>query len=512
MRRCLLLLLLCCCSAAQAEENLASRIEAILDQPRYRETHWGVLFVDLESGKTLYSRNPDKLFAPASVTKTYSVAAALAGLGADYRFETPVVRRGEVDREGVLAGDLVLIASGDLTMGGRTKDQGELEFTNSDHIYATFSEDASLTSADPLSGLNDLARQVAAAGIKRVTGKILIDDRLFQRGEGSGSGPSTISPIVINDNVLDFLIEPTKAGERAKLTWRPQTAMWNVESQVETAEEGTKAQVSVRSNGRKIVLTGRVPAGRAPLVRIYEAPDPAEFARGLFIEALNRAGVATADTPHAAFADVALPPREATLKLPRVALLRSVPFAENARLILKVSHNLHASTLPYLLAAKHGERTFSAGMKREGDFLKSAGVDIDTISFGGGAGGSRADYVTPTATVQLLRHMASRPDFAAYKRALPILGVDGTLAKAVAKDSPLRGQVLAKTGTLLWDNGLRDKPLITSKALAGYLTTKGERQVLFALFANNVQAGEEFGAKEVGQDLAKLCQPVWEAH
>ena len=78
-------------------------------------------------------------------------------------------------------------------------------------------------------------------------------------------------------------------------------------------------------------------------------------------------------------------------------------------MILKVSHNLHASTLPLLIAAHHGERTLAAGLRREGEILKGLGVDPATISFGGGAGGARADLVTPRATVALLRAMAGGP-------------------------------------------------------------------------------------------------------
>ena len=43
------------------------------------------------------------------------------------------------------------------------------------------------------------------------------------------------------------------------------------------------------------------------------------------------------------------------------------------RVILKVSHNLHASTLPLLLAARHGERTLDAGLRRQGERAQSTG-------------------------------------------------------------------------------------------------------------------------------------------
>ena len=72
----------------------------------------------------------------------------------------------------------------------------------------------------------------------------------------------------------------------------------------------------------------------------------------------------------------------------------SPPFREYAKVILKVSHNLHASTLPLLIASRHGERRSPRGSAR-GRIAASLGVDTSSISLGGGAGGSRADLVTP---------------------------------------------------------------------------------------------------------------------
>ena len=82
--------------------------------------------------------------------------------------------------------------------------------------------------------------------------------------------------------------------------------------------------------------------------------------------------------------------------------------------------------------------------------------------------------------------MAHRSDFPAFSEALPILGVDGTLVEVVGAESPARGKVRAKTGTLQWQDLMNDRPLLTSKALAGYLTTKTGRELVFAMFVNNV--------------------------
>jgi D-alanyl-D-alanine carboxypeptidase/D-alanyl-D-alanine-endopeptidase (penicillin-binding protein 4) len=193
-------------------------------------------------------------------------------------------------------------------------------------------------------------------------------------------------------------------------------------------------------------------------------------------------------------------------------VLQSPPLSESIKLIFKVSHNLHASTLPLLVAAKNGKRTLGAGMLLQREFLLRAGVNADSISFGGGAGGSPADAVTPRATVQLLRYMANRPDAAAYRDGLPVLGVDGTLFDAVAGDSPARGHVQAKTGTLFFENLLNNRYLVTSKALAGYMTTSGRKNLAFAVFVNNAHIQTEADTARVGRTLGHFCELVWEAN
>jgi D-alanyl-D-alanine carboxypeptidase/D-alanyl-D-alanine-endopeptidase (penicillin-binding protein 4) len=490
-------------------QNLATRIAEIIDVPEYRHGRWGLLVVEADSGRVVYERNAQKLFIPASTTKLYSCSSALQALGPDYKFETPVYARGTVEA-GQLRGDLILVASGDLTLGGRTLPDGTMAFTNNDHTYAdTTTTTDSLTPTDLLAGLNALAKQVKAAGIDRVDGDVLIDARLFDSASSSGSGPRLVTPIVVNDNVIDVIVTPAMAADRpATVTLRPETAFVALDAQVDTTADG-RPSVDLSSPGPgKLIVRGRIPVTAKAQLRSQPVDDPGQFARTLFIEALRRQGVAVAASPlREPRAD--LPDRDAYRTLTRVAVFVSPPLSETVKVALKVSHNLYASTMPLLVAAKHGERTLAAGLRRQRAFLGELGVDLDSVSFAGGAGGDRADATTPRATVSLLRALAKRPEWTAIQSGLPVLGVDGTLASSVSRDSPAAGHVRAKTGTLWYEDVMNDRALVRSKAVAGTMTTARGTNLVFAIFVNDVPLPRGTTPSREGKVLGRLCEIIY---
>lgn len=506
MPRFALLVVLVLPAVARPADPLKDKIEAVIDGQDYTHAKWGVHVVDAKTGEVIYDRNGAKFATPASVTKLFSGAAALMAFGPDHRFKTHVYRRGEV-KDGTLKGDLILVASGDLTFGGRGKGQ-TAAFTNGDHTYANSGlGEATVTDTDPLYAVAELARQVKAAGIKSVTGEILIDDRLFVKARGTGSGPDVVSPVVINDNLIDAVVTPAKtAGEKAAVKVYPDVGLISVDAEVATGTE--KSPVILRLNQlapNQFTLRGSVPAGGKPQVRIFPIEDPALFARAALVKALRAEGVAVGAALARPLAfDLPAPATYAVL--PTVATWTSEPFAEALKVTLKVSHNLYASALPCLLAAEKGGSTLDDGLREQGRQLKKLGLDTGGVSFAGGAGGAPADLVTPAATVQLLRLMAKRDDWPAYKAALPVLGVDGTLATVVDKDSPAKGKVFAKTGTLVWADGVNGRSLLRSKALAGVMTTKGGRELFFALFVNDVPLPPGVGAAREGKVLGTLCE------
>jgi D-alanyl-D-alanine carboxypeptidase/D-alanyl-D-alanine-endopeptidase (penicillin-binding protein 4) len=505
-------------SGPSGHKSLTGRIEAVFATPGFQFGHWGILVVDRKTGQTIYERDPDQFFAPASVTKVFSTAAALVELGPNHRFQTPLVRRGEIEPKGTLRGDVILIAQGDLAMGGRTGPDGTLVFKDDDHTYAQGNLNSQVVSTDPLAALDHIAREVQAAGIREITGDVIVDDRLFDLAQATGSGPSVVSPILINDNVIDVLAQPAiTAGEPALVTFQPATQFVTMDAQVATIAAGGAPAVEVHRVGPgRLAVRGQLPVGHARVVKILAVDQPGSFARALLIEALRRHGVQIASSNLDRNVTDGLPPQSEVARLPKVAQYTSPPFSEYIRVTLKVSHNLYASTLPLLLAVRHGERTLAAGLRRQGTILRSLGIVPNTVSFGGGAGGDRADLATPRATVTLLRALAARPEFAAFDAALPVLGRDGTLAKAVANDSPARGHAHAKTGTFSVVNGLDGKALLTSKALAGYLETASGRSLVFAAFVNNVPLDAprpdrplSEATAAAGRLMGRLCEALY---
>ncbi len=489
--------------------ELAAAIDELIAGPNYKHSRWGILAVETKTGRVLYEHNADQFFIPASTTKLYTCAAALKVLGPDHVFDTKLFARGDI-KDGTLRGDLILRASGDPSFGSRTLADGTMAFVNDDHTYAdSTSTTSSLTPTDPLRAMKELAAAVRAAGVKAVTGDVLIDDRLFDKSASSGSGPDLVTPVVVNDNVFDIIVTPaSKEGDAASVVVRPETSFVRVDTQVRTAAKGTPTVSVSRAGPYEIVVRGNVPVGGKSQVRIAFVKNPTDFARKVLIEALRREGV-TVEADLFAEPKNDLPAVAEYERLTAIASYRSPKLSELVKVVLKVSHNMYASMLPVLCATSRGKRTLADGLKIEAEVLKQLGVDTDGVSFAGGAGGSRVDATTPRATVQLLAALVAKPEYAALDAGLPVLGKDGTLAKVVSADSPARGHVRGKTGTLWYDDLLNGRALLTSKALAGTATTAAGTNVVFAAFVNNVPLPKGVKPSREGKALGRLAELLY---
>ena len=466
-----------------AVQSLPSEFLDIIQAPRYLNARWGIHLADQATGEVVADLRGNERFLAASTTKLFPTAAALHAYGADYRFETPIYRQGEVT-DGTLTGDLILVASGDPTMGGRTTPDGGIAYTPGDHIYANALPIATLTPEDPLAGIDELARQVKAAGIDRVDGDVVIDNRLFPT---FAKDDYFITPIWINDNLIDLTIVPGATGDAATVELRPVSAAYSLLVGITTVAAGQPATLDITSpEAGVIAISGEIPADAGSLLRVFQVEDPAAFARTVLIEALVRAGVEVTSSPTDPNPDSLLPPSESYAAADRVAVLTSPPFAENIKLINKVSMNQHADLLVMLLALKAGETSFAAGMGQIRVFLDGIGLDPGLVSISDGRGNEYTDLFSPRTVAQLLFLMTKQDDFAPYFDSLSILGVDGSETITVPADSPVAGNARAKSGTTIAGDLMNERQIVMTRALAGYMTAKSGRNLIFAIYVNDV--------------------------
>ncbi len=487
---------------------LPDEVVAIIEKPMYGFARWGIYVADRETGEVLYDLNGNERFLAASTTKLFPAAAALADYGADFRFETPIYRTAEVGGDGSLTGDLILVASGDPTMGGRTTPDGQIAFTAIDHIYANvFPELSTLTPENPLAGLDDLARQVVDAGIKRVSGDVIIDARLFPQMPKDNY---ILTPIWINDNLIDILIKPGETGEAAHVTWRPESAAFTVEADVKTVSgsESLNLEIAETSPG-SILVSGQIPESAPQALQTFQVPDPPAFARTLLIEALQRAGVEVAASATGPNPEGKLPASGSYAEADRVAFFTSPPFAENIKLILKVSMNQHADMLIFLLALKHGEQSFDAGLAQIPPFLQKLGLAPDLVSLSDGRGNEFTDLFSPQTVSRLLQLMTTQADFQAYFDALHILGVDGSETDTVAPNSPVRGKAFAKSGTTVVGDVMNLRPITMVRALAGYLTARSGRELTFAIYVSDVPLADTLDVLTIIKEQGLIAEAIY---
>ena len=500
---------------AQQNEALASAIQKVMDRPEYKHANFGIEFYALDTGAVVYAHDAEKLFVPASTTKTLTEGALLANLGKDYRFHTKIFRAGKIDGKGRLKGDLILVASGDPNLSNRIQPDATLAFVDEDHSYG-----GPALPGDSLTIVKLLAKQVRAKGIRRIDGRVLIDTSLFPDGPREGGTDVVMSSIMVNDNVVDVVAAPgAKLGDPLKVTTSPQTGYAHFTIHATTTAAGTTPvfndpQFATNSDGSvNITLSGSLPLGIEPQTVSIGVPSPTVFAQWVLRESLAAEGIEIRSPVILAQPDFS-PLAHSYTDENQVAEHVSLPLAEEIKVTLKVSQNLHAGMGPYLLGALAGKDTanpLKKGFELERAFLKQAKLDLSGASQGDGAGGDWADLFSPDFMCHYMAYWTTRPDYDVFFRGLPILGKDGTLAK-IQKENPGAGHVFAKTGTFGSDDRLNARGMLNGKGLTGYVITKSGRKLAFAAYVNHVAIPSDPDAAQniAGQALGEIAAAAYD--
>jgi D-alanyl-D-alanine carboxypeptidase/D-alanyl-D-alanine-endopeptidase (penicillin-binding protein 4) len=466
---------------SRAAERFGERADKLLHAPPVDKGEWGLLVVDAESGTTLYEKNADHYFEPASNMKLLTTALALDTLGPDYRFRTTVETNGTLETDGKLSGDLILVGRGDPNLSNRK------------FPYETKEE----FDGPPERALAGLADALVARGMKEVTGDVVGDDSYFPRErypEGWEIGDmvweygAAISAIAVDDNTVTLTLTPgEKAGDAVQESLEPETLEFTVKNEVTTigAKEKPELRLTREPGTDAVVVSGTVAAKSAPRKLVLGVQEPAQHAAILLALLLAERHVKVDGKVRAAHEP---DPNEATRTV--LAEHISVPLKDSVKLVNKISQNLHTELLLRTAVRQQGRwATPEDLLKFPETFCAKAGVPEGDVIQTDGSGLSRRDLVTPRAFVAVLQYAQKQAWFPAYFASLPVAGADGTLNERM-KEAPLAGKIHAKTGSVTH-----------VRALSGYAETPGGRRLIFSFMSNNQGAKNH----EVHEAIDGLC-------
>ncbi|TDE15982.1 D-alanyl-D-alanine carboxypeptidase [Jiangella asiatica] len=466
-----------------ADPALEEKIRQLIDKPEFTG-QWSLKFASVGTGESICALDSAVPHRLASAIKQFYATTAFEQLGPDRTFPTRIYATGPV-RHGVLHGDMVLVAGGDLLLGSRVQPDGSMYLEAPDHGYAAnFMEEAKPIPGDPLRSIRELADQVAAHGIRRVSGTVRVDTSLFRQApSNTGGSPMTTSPLMINDNIIDITIVPgAKAGEPASVTMSPQTPYLQIVNQLRTIDPETETAQRVAftddithpDGTHTATLTGGVPAGVESLLFPYFIPDPGRFGEYAFATALQDKGI-QAEPP-------AVPEDRGTVATTShhgrpLAELVTVPLAKQVWPMLKVSSNPHAANLPYVvgaIASGDPENARDAYESLQSDLFVEAGLDPHPP-------GSERDLYSPDFFVTFLDHIHGKPYLDSYLDALD-------------DENPAGVPAFTKGGSgfALLPDGRTEFHL----AGAGYLAPPGKDMVGFAVLTEQTTKSDDPAEKE----------------
>lgn len=448
----------------QPSPDLAQRIDAYIAQPQFARADWGIAARSLDTGKVLYAHDAGRLLVPASTAKLFTAGLALTNLGSTTRIATTLYATStHVSANGTLRGDLILYGRGDPSLG--------LDASTADWA-------------------DRMAAALTQLGVKRVAGNLIADATYFT-GIPVGTGweandlqtwygaPATA--LNVDGNLMHVTV--SRDGRHCcNLSVTPDVAGLQIDNETGTA--ATQPLSLYRPLGSATLFAlGQLPARIQRHTYVLSLPDPARAAAETLRAALARVGI----TLTGRITVLRWPESDPALTQPGTRALASIDSPTISELVhhtLKDSDNLYAQALWLQVGAAAAQRNVCNATPTpttSSDWalcalhaiLTRASIPTDAVLLAEGSGLARQNLVTPDALVAWLAWSTTQPWSGEFRAALPIAGVDGTLANRF-HGSTAADNLRAKTGTLSHDY-----------TLAGFVTDAAGEHIVFAIMLNH---------------------------
>lgn len=427
--------------------QLNGAIHSIVNRGQFRRSRWGILVQTLSNqGKstTLYDRDAQQYFTPASNTKLLTTAAALTQLKSQYRIRTSIYQVAAANNQTIL----------------RVVGRG----------------DPSLTPKE----LRSLAQQLSQKGIKKID-RLIADDSYFggaivnpnwEWGDLQAGYGATVNSLIVNQNAIGLTLFPQTLGQPLRVQWDDpvEAAGWRVVNTSRTVDTQAPEFLEVgRDLSQPIVqVKGQLRVGAASEAVAVAVVDPAQH----FLQHLRRAFIAQQIT----VGQTLLTTTTNSMLEPEIAFVQSPPLATLLAETNQESNNLYAEALVRSLGkippTNPATPTLEAGLANLKTTLSRLGVDASGYSLVDGSGLSRLNLISPAALVQTLQAMAIAPDAKVYRASLAVGGESGTL-RSRFRNTPAQGNLQAKTGTLTG-----------AIALSGYVNAPKYQPLVFSILVN----------------------------
>ncbi len=418
--------------------QLGTAIDAVINRPLFSRVRWGILVQPLSSGQTLYSRDAQKYFTPASNLKLLTTAAALQQLGANFRIRTSIYQNGN--------GVLRVVGRGDPSLSDTQ--------------------------------LQTLAQQLKQKGITQIQ-RLIADDSYIQGDivnptwqweDVQSDYGAPVSSFILNQNIFSLKLVPQAVGKSLQVVWIDpgEAKQWRTINQSITIAQNQPTYVNITRelSGTALRIQGQLTTNSEPSLIDLPVIDPNYYFLRRF-----RAALATEKIPLGQTLVVT-----GGVHQEEIAFVESPPLSELLMETLQNSNNLYAEALLRALAGEKPrvktKTSVDVGLEAVKASLTQLGVDPANYILVDGSGLSRRNLATPEAFVQTLRGMARTPAGYVYRASLPVAGKIGTL-KGRFQNTSAEGIVQAKTGTL---TGV--------VSLSGYINSPKYEPLVFSIIVN----------------------------
>lgn len=365
--------------------------------------------LNAETGKVLFSRNGNTGLATASTLKTITAATAYHLLGKEFSWETALAYNGSISADGTLNGDVIITGGGDPTLGSPRYEQTKEELI-----------------------LKKWYEALSRIGIKRITGHIIADDRLFgtqtmpvgwtwqDMGNYYGAGPSSLT---WRENQFDLIFKPGSVGEPAVLIRsEPEMGYLKIVNEVTTGRPGTGDNVYAYSAPYSETVYLRGTYGQDLKKDIAASvPDPAYDVAYRLLRRLEQGNIQAVQgaitTRQLAMIGKPFINASKVIDIQTSPSLEKVVYWFNQKSI-----NLFGEHFVKTMAWKQGKDiTTAQGVEIVKDFWnKKLGIDPDAINMYDGSGLSPATRVTSLAMAQILQSLKKEAWFSSYYESLPV--------------------------------------------------------------------------------------------